>query len=107
MNFALQQTVPLFDGASLIGEASTHVQTRRLVGLEFLPQEYQSSYWLTDLALGYHSAHGRWSLTAYVNNVADKTVMNITTPQPLVGGAIIGTALRPPRTYGARAQVNF
>ena len=107
MNFALQQTVPLFNGASLIGEASTHFQTRTLVGLEFLPQEYQGSYWLTDLALGYHAAHDRWSLTAYVNNVADKTVMNIATPQPLVGEAIISTALRPPRTYGARAQVKF
>jgi iron complex outermembrane receptor protein len=92
---------------SIVANANTHFQTATLVGLEFLSQEVQGSYWWTDLDLGYHADKERWSVTGYVENLADKTVMNVVTPQPLAGEAILSAALRPPRTYGVRLTARF
>jgi iron complex outermembrane receptor protein len=106
LTLGLQQTVPLSVG-SIVANANTHFQTATLVGLEFLSQEVQGSYWWTDLDLGYHADKERWSVTGYVENLADKTVMNVVTPQPLAGEAILSAALRPPRTYGVRVTARF
>ncbi len=106
LNLGLQQTIPIGPG-SLIAAADTHYQTATLVGFEFLPREVQSGYWWTDLNVGYHAARERWSLTAYIDNATNVTVLNVVTPQPLAGDAILAAALRPPRTYGLRGTVKF
>ena len=106
INLGLQQTIPVGTG-SLVAEANTHYQTVTLVGLEFLRQEAQGAYWWTNLNLGYHAARGRWSVTGYVDNVTNATVMNVVTPQPLAGEALFSAAVRPPRTYGVRGTVGF
>lgn len=106
LNLGLQQTIPVGAG-SVVAQANTHYQTVTLVGLEFLPQELQGAYWWTDLNLGYHAARERWSVTAYVENVSNTTVLNVVTPQPLAGEAIFSAAVRPPRTYGVRGAVSF
>lgn len=106
LNLGLQQTFPIGTG-SLVAEANTHYQGATLVGLEFLPQEMQRAYWWTDLDLGYHADRGRWSVTAYVDNVGNTTVLNVVTPQPLAGEAIFAAGVRPPRTYGLRGVVKF
>jgi iron complex outermembrane receptor protein len=106
LNFGLQQTIPLGTG-SIVAQANTHFQTVTLVGLEFLPQEMQGSYWWTDLNLGYHADRSRWSVTAYVENVSNTTVLNVVTPQPLAGEAIFSASVRQPRTYGVRGAVSF
>jgi iron complex outermembrane receptor protein len=78
-----------------------------LTGLEFLSEELQRGYWTTDVSLGYQAAHDRWRLTAYVNNLADRNVVDSTFTHPLAGAALIATTIRPPRTYGARFSVKF
>lgn len=105
VNVGIQQTIHLGAG-SVVAQANTHFQTATLVGLEFLPQETQRAYWWTNLDLGYHYGD-RWSVTAYVENIADKTVLNNVTPQPLAGEAIFSAAVRAPRTYGVRGSVSF
>jgi iron complex outermembrane receptor protein len=107
VNLGAQQTAPLGDWGSLIGEIRTHFQTLTLTGLEFLQQELQHGYWTTDVSLGYEAAHDRWRLTAYVNNVSDRDVTDGAFPHPLAGAALIAATLRPPRTYGARFSVRF
>ena len=106
LNLGLQQTIPVGTG-SIVAEANTHYQTTTLVGLEFLPQETQGAYWWTDLNLSYRADRGRWSVTAYVDNVSNTTVLNVVTPQPLAGEAIFSASVRPPRTYGVRGAVSF
>lgn len=107
VNLGIQQTVPLGDAGAIVAQARTHFQTATLTGLEFLPDEIQHGYWLTDLSLGYEAPRKRWFLTAYVENVADRDIMQATFPHPLAGSELIATALRPPRTYGARFGVKF
>jgi iron complex outermembrane receptor protein len=107
VNLGLQQTVPLGDAGALVAQARTHFQTATLTGLEFLRDEVQHGYWLTDLSLGYEAPLKRWYVTAYVDNVANRDVMQTTFPHPLAGAGLIATAMRPPRTYGARFGVKF
>ena len=107
MTFNLQQTIPLGTVGSIVGEASTHFQTATLTGLEFLPDEVQSSVWITDLSLGFEAPQRRWYVTGYVENVGNRDVVNASFPNPLAGAALIATAMRPPRTYGARFGVKF
>lgn len=107
VNLGAQQTVPLGDRGSLVAEARTHFQSATLTGLEFLQQEIQRGYWLTDLSLGYEAPRKRWYVTAYIDNVADRNVIQTAFPHPLAGAALIATSMRPPRTYGARFGVKF
>jgi iron complex outermembrane receptor protein len=75
--------------------------------LEFTPIEMQDAYWMSDATLGYHAPKDRWNVTAYVNNIEDKTVIQGTFPGPLAGFALTAATLRPPRTYGVRLGVKF
>jgi iron complex outermembrane recepter protein len=105
-NFGLQQTVPVGD-ASIVGTISTHFQTQTLTGLEFSELEEQHAYWLTNATLGFRAPRDRWNVTAYVNNLSDKTVIAGTFPNPLAGATLTAATLRPPRTYGVRIGVKF
>jgi hypothetical protein len=67
----------------------------------------QSPYGWTKLNLGYHVDRERWSVTAYVENASNTTVLNVVTPQPLAGEAIFSAAVRPPRSYGVRGTATF
>jgi iron complex outermembrane receptor protein len=107
INFGLQQTIPLGSVGSLIGQARTHFQTTTLTGLEFLAEEVQHGFWLTDVSFGYEAPRKRWFVTAYVDNLANRDVFQATFPHPLAGSELIATSMRPPRTYGARFGVKF
>lgn len=105
-NFGLQQTIPLGYG-SVVGTINTHFQTETLTGLEFSTLEEQPSYWLSNATLGYRAPQDRWSITGYVNNLANKTVIAGTFAHPLAGAELTAATLRPPRTYGVRVGVKF
>jgi iron complex outermembrane receptor protein len=106
LNLGLQQTVPVGTG-SIVGDLTTHFQTQTSTGLEFSAIEEQGSYWWSNADLGYHAAQDRWAVVGFVDNLADKTVVQGTFPQPLAGAAITAATLRPPRTYGVRVSVKF
>jgi len=106
-NIAIQQTIPLRNDNSLIVEARSRYQADTLTGLEFLPQEVQHSYWMSSALLTWQGAGQRWSVTAYINNIENRNVMNLTSVHPIAGSALIGAAIDPPRTYGARVGVKF
>ena len=105
-NFGLQQTIPVGYG-SIVGTVNTHFQTETLTGLEFSALEEQPAYWLTNATLGYRAPQDRWSITGYVNNLSDRTVISGTFPNPLAGATLTAATLRPPRTYGVRLGVKF
>jgi iron complex outermembrane recepter protein len=106
-NLGLQQTFGLGTAGSVVAEARTHYQSRTLTGLEFLPVEEQPSYWMSSGSLAYHAANDRWSVSTYINNIENRDVINLTSVHPIAGSAIIGAAIRPPRTYGVRIAAKF
>ena len=105
-NFGIQQTFPIGD-SSIVADARTHYQSATLTGLEFSDLEVQGTYWMTDATLAYRAPKDRWDVTAYVNNLSDKTVIQSTFAGPLAGSSLTAATLRPPRTYGARVTVRF
>ena len=70
----------------------------------------QPAYWLSDASFEYKAASGVWSLTAFINNISDRTVLATTFADPfngIVGPPLYFGQLQAPRTYGARVHVNF
>lgn len=105
INLGARQTIPLADGGRFMISARSHFQTNTLTGLEFLPNEYQPAYWLVDGDVTYAFAGDRITITGYLNNAFNKTVVANSGPVPF--SFYTATSLRPPRTYGARLAVKF
>jgi iron complex outermembrane recepter protein len=105
-SLGVQQTIPLSSGAQIVLNAHTNYQSRNLAGQDYLPQQYQKAYWITDLQASFVDAEDRYELAAFVNNVSDEAVagnVNIHPQSP----TIFGASLRPPRTYGVRVSAKF
>lgn len=104
INLTGQQRVPVSFG-EFVFDARGHYQTTTLVGLEFLPVEYQKSYWHTDTALTFYAPGRTFYIGGFVNNMFDVAVKSQIFPTP--GTGIYAATIRPPRTYGLRAGAKF
>ncbi|RZF63540.1 TonB-dependent receptor [Sphingomonas populi] len=107
VNLGVQQTIPLTNGAKFVFNARSHYQSRTLTGLDFLPNEYQPSYWTGDFQLTYNAPNDRWTIGAYANNIGNATVIGQSYLVTYSAVPSISSILRPPRTYGVRAGVRF
>lgn len=100
------QTIPLGDAGDLVIDASASYRSETLTGLEFLPVELQEGYWLVDAGITFTDSDDRFSIGAFIRNAFNETVFTNTFPPPLTAG-LFAAALRPPRTFGVRAGINF
>jgi iron complex outermembrane receptor protein len=99
------QVLPLERRANLIARARAHHQSQTLVGLEFLSQEQQQSYWTLDASLTLASADQRHSIGAFGQNLTNQTIMSNAFVVPFSRFPV--TVLRPPRTLGVRMVEHF
>ena len=106
INLNARQTVHL-GSYKLIGTVDAHYQSQTMTGLDFLPVEEQKSYWVTDAFLSLEPPSGHWTITGYVRNLSNTSVISATFLQPLAGTALPNAAVAPPRTYGAILSVRF
>ena len=83
----------------------TRIETSRFLAIDYLPEERQGAYRSSDLSLTLAGPDDRWSITGFVNNVEDRTIRASAAQRGII--PLIYSALRPPRTYGVRARVNF
>ena len=63
----------------------------------------EDGYWLTDARVGVLAADGRWSVHAWVKNLADERYRS----QVLFSSVGFGESYGPPRTYGVSFSVAF
>ncbi len=105
VNIGGQQTFDLASGANFVLNARGHYQSNTLVGLDFLPQELQKSYWLVDGSITFNSSDRHLFVTAFVNNAFNRTVLNGSVVVPF--SRFIEAQLNTPRTYGVRAGFRF
>ena len=84
--------------------ARTRIESGRYLSPEYLPEERQGGYMMSDLFVQLKSERS-WSLTAYVNNVENKSVYAGASLRPVF--PVVFNILRPPRTYGLRAAIEF
>lgn len=104
-NIGLEQRFDLRSGGNIVVEARGHYQSQILTGLEFVPVQYQDSYWMADASLTYSAPENRFYISAFINNIFNETVATNTTPMTF--SEFFVTNLRPPRVYGVRAGIRF
>jgi iron complex outermembrane receptor protein len=92
-------------GFDLTAGARTRIESSRWLGLSYLPEMRQGGYMMSDVYLTLENPNKTWSLTGFINNVEDETVLSNAGLKPIVD--VVYVALRPPRTYGVRANFKF
>ena len=90
---------------ALVAFAHSRVESSRFLSLDFLPEERQRGYMVSDLLLTLEAPEKRWSIAAYVNNVENRTLLAGAALRPFLSA--VYAPLRPPRTYGLRATARF
>ena len=106
--FGFVQTVDLSGNGTIAAGFSTHFETRVLASqtMDYVDALYQKAWSITDLTLTYTTANGRYTVQAYVNNVADKAVKTNGASQPTTPTVYFANIL-PPRLAGIRLGARF
>jgi len=73
--------------------------------VDYNPLQKQDSYTMYGADISYEAADRKWSVTAYGSNLGNEDVYTNSFMYPATNVAM--NALRAPRTYGARFQINF
>ena len=108
VNLGFQQTIPLSNGGDITLSGRTHYQSGIDTTFDYVSTQYQSSYWLTDAFVTWTLPGGHLSVTGFVNNIADKTVLTLAYAIPFATDpGFYNGSVNPPRTYGIRLGMNF
>jgi iron complex outermembrane recepter protein len=102
---AYEHTFDLGGDMALVAGARTQIQSAQYFNVNFIKSERQGSYAMADAFLTLEGPDRKWALTAFVNNITDEEVLVRTGVRPVLNFSV--ATLRPPRTYGLRASVNF
>jgi iron complex outermembrane receptor protein len=104
LNLGYDHEVPL-GALSLVLGGRTRIESSRFTNIEYLPEQKQDGYMTSDAYITLEGPDKRWSLTAFINNIENKTILGGTLVRPVL--QTVYSILRPPRTYGVRAAINF
>jgi iron complex outermembrane recepter protein len=100
-----RHTFELAGGSTLVPSVSTRVESGFYVGEEYFAGQYQKSYMMSDASLTWAAKGQGLSLTAYINNIENEAVAQGSSLNGTIRAAL--NTLRPPRTYGIRANIRF
>lgn len=101
-----EHTFNLPNGARVVPQVNAQFASAQWLAVDFVPTERVGSYVLTDLDIAYNDANDRWSVTAFVHNLANRAAYSGGGEQAFVPQLVYATIM-PPRTYGVRASYNF
>lgn len=104
-NLAYQHKFEVGDGLALVAGVRGQIQSEQYFNVNFIEAEKQGSYAMADTFLTLEGPDRKWSLTAFINNITDETVMARTGTRPILNFSV--ATLRPPRTFGIRGTFNF
>jgi iron complex outermembrane receptor protein len=114
-NASYQRTFVLNSG-DLDARIKTHFESGTWLQVDHLPGSYRDRFALVDLNLTWTPSSSDWSVTAYVDNVADKAVFYGGTNGQVSRGVLyrpagnanaLTASLGAPRTYGLRVSTHF
>lgn len=105
INAGYEHTFELSNGYAIIPSVNTAFQSGRYLRADYLQGQYQKAATTTDASITLRSPDRVWSLTAWVNNIEDSIIKNQAVNRPILN--IVYASLRPPRTYGLRANFKF
>lgn len=104
-NVSYEHTFELNADLDLAFGGRSRIESGRYLSTEFLQEQYQGSYMMSDAYVTLSSKGQNWSLTAFVNNLEDKTIYGGSNQRPVI--PVVFNILRPPRTFGVRAGFHF
>lgn len=90
---------------SLVAQVGTKLEASRYLNIEYLPGQRQGAYRKSNASLTLRGPAEQWSISAFIDNIEDRTTVNQAIVRPIVNSIYVG--LEPPRTYGLRARVGF
>jgi iron complex outermembrane receptor protein len=106
LNLAYEHRFELGRHGEIRFGVDTRIESSRYLSIDFLELGRQDGYMMSNARLTYETASGKYSLTAFINNIEDELVFSNSLQSPAKPGTIYNQ-LRPPRTYGVRAAVRF
>lgn len=83
----------------------TRIESRSVIGEEYLAGQYQKGYMLSNASLTWRGSEDRYSVSVYIDNIEDEVVKTSSFVQPVVGLPVV--TLAAPRTYGVRLGFDF
>ncbi|WP_235522969.1 TonB-dependent receptor [Novosphingobium sp. Leaf2] len=92
-------------GGTLTPRVQTRYQTKTYFTFYNTPAEQQGAYWKSDAQITYVPDNGPFSITAYVRNIENNTILTANAEAGYAGAYLVQFA--PPRTYGARLSYAF
>lgn len=102
-----QRTQDLGDAGKLVFNIQTQLSSSYYFSSEYTANVRQRGYHMTDATLSWSPASEKLTLTAFIKNIENEAVYTTgVSVGPFVPGAVY-SAIRPPRTYGARLRVEF
>lgn len=104
LNLGAEQTVPL-GALELVLEASARYQSRAVTGFEYVGNQIEPGYWISNAAITLQRADNGWSISGFINNIDNKRAGTFTFLNGLT--QTITQVTTAPRTYGARASFKF
>ncbi len=105
VNLGAEQTFTIGE-YKIVANGAMRYRSNRNSGFEYLPQEQSGSDTIFDAGLAFSPNTEKWAISAYIRNIGNVAVQNITQFIGSVGNTVT-TQLAPPRTYGVTARVKF
>ncbi len=106
LNLGYEHRFALGGSGNLILGIDTLIESSRYLSIDFLPLGEQDSYMMSNARITWEAESGQFAVTGFVNNIEDEWVFSNSLQSPVKTGTFYNQ-LRPPRTYGLRATVNF
>jgi iron complex outermembrane receptor protein len=108
VNVGYQHEFSFEDGSSLTAAGDVYFSASYDTSFDYLPQQKQDGYHMSNVRLTYNAASDDWSVTAYVNNIEDEAVVaSSLQPNQAFGNGLNYASIRAPRTYGVRATIRY
>lgn len=106
INLAYEHKFDLGNSGNIRVGVNTRIQSSRFLTIDFLPAASQEGFMKSDARISYETSDGKYSLTAFVNNLENKFTYSGSVQSPVKNG-VFYNRVDPPRTYGLRASLHF
>ena len=104
-NLGYEHTFELGGDMNLVAGARTNISSSLYLNVNFQENERQKAFMTSDAFLTLNGADDRWSLTGFINNIENETIIARAGNRPIIN--VSYATLRAPRTYGARIGYRF
>lgn len=104
-NAGIEQTINVGD-FDLVATVDGRYRSNRVTSFEFLAFQNSGSDFTADATLRFGPRNGKWTVSAYVQNIGNKLISTLSSFAGVTGN-VVATNYAPPRTYGVRGAFSF